>query len=55
MPLAEFTDEAYEGLVAGKEEVVVRMVKQWYNAFEPQRQELFHKIDAIMKNTAGGT
>ena len=42
MPLAEFTDKAYEGLAAGKEEVTVQQAKQWYDKFEPQRQEIFH-------------
>ena len=44
MPLDAFTDEAYEGLNAGKEEVVVGMAKNWYDAFEPQRQEQFHQM-----------
>ena len=42
IPLAEFTDKAYEGLAAGKEEVTVQQAKQWYDKFEPQRQEIFH-------------
>ena len=48
MPLDEFVEEAYDGLAAGKEEVAVQIAKQWYNAFEPQRQELFHKLVAMM-------
>ena len=49
MPLDEFTEEAYNGLVAGKEEVAVQRAKQWYDAFEPQRQELFHEMVGMMK------
>ncbi|KAI4137104.1 MAG: hypothetical protein L6R39_007479 [Caloplaca ligustica] len=44
MPLDRFTDEAYEGLAAGKEEVPVGDAAGWYNAFEPQRQQLFNKM-----------
>ena len=54
MPLNEFTDEAYEGLAAGKEEVTVQQVKQWYDKFEPQRQEVFHHLATVMKNMAIG-
>ena len=54
MPLDEFVEEAYNGLAAGKEEVAVQFAKQWYDAFEPQRQELFHKLDTIMKKSHGG-
>ena len=48
MPLNEFVEEAYDGLAAGNEEVAVQNAKQWYNAFEPQRQELFRKMVAMM-------
>ncbi|KAL8798659.1 MAG: hypothetical protein Q9182_006492 [Xanthomendoza sp. 2 TL-2023] len=44
MPLDQFTDEAYAGLAAGKEEVVVGDAAGWYNAFEAQRQEVFNKM-----------
>lgn len=44
MPLDAFTNEAYEGLNAGKEEVPVGMAKNWYSAFEPQRQEKYHQL-----------
>ena len=49
MPLDQFTNEAYEGLAAGKEEVVVGNSQDWYNKFEPARQELFHDLDKLMK------
>ena len=48
MPLDDFVEEAYDGLAAGKEEVAVQTAKQWYNVFEPQRQELFRKMVAMM-------
>ncbi|KAL8662653.1 MAG: hypothetical protein Q9202_004518 [Teloschistes flavicans] len=44
MPLDQFTNEAYDGLAAGKEEVVVGDAAGWYNAFEPQRQQIFKKM-----------
>ena len=54
MPLAEFTNEAYEGLAAGKEEVAVQQAKDWYDKFEPQRQELFQKmVNMAAKMTSG--
>jgi len=48
MPLDDFTEEAYSGLVEGKTEVVVEKAKDWYNAFEPKRQEAFHKTIEMM-------
>ncbi|KAL8973647.1 MAG: hypothetical protein Q9197_002120 [Variospora fuerteventurae] len=44
MPLDKFTNEAYAGLAAGKEEVPVGNAAGWYDAFEPQRQQLFNKM-----------
>lgn len=49
MPLDQFTDEAYEGLAAGKEEVTVGSAQDWYNKFESARQELFHGIVKMRK------
>lgn len=49
MPLKQFTNEAYEGLAAGKKDVAVGNAQDWYNKFEPARQELFHDIDKAMK------
>ncbi|KAI4130493.1 MAG: hypothetical protein LQ338_001724 [Usnochroma carphineum] len=44
MPLDQFTNEAYAGIAAGKEEVCVGDAAGWYNAFEPQRQQIFEKM-----------
>ena len=44
MPLDQFTDEAYEGLAAGEEEVTVGVGKSWYNRVEPARRELFYDL-----------
>ncbi|KAL8780274.1 MAG: hypothetical protein Q9213_006550 [Squamulea squamosa] len=44
MPLDQFTEETYSGLVAGKEEVVVGDAAGWYNAFESERQNIFNKM-----------
>jgi len=49
MPLDQFTNEAYEGLAAGKEEVTVGSSTDWYNRFEPERQKLFHGMVEMMK------
>ncbi|KAL9066976.1 MAG: hypothetical protein Q9161_007220 [Pseudevernia consocians] len=49
MPLDQFTNEAYEGLAAGEEEVRVGASRDWYNKFEPARQELFHALIESMK------
>ena len=46
IPLEDFTEEAYRGLVAGHEEVVVGPAKNWYDKFEPQRRELFENLVA---------
>lgn len=45
MPLDQFTNEAYEGLAAGKEEVVVGSGQDWYNSFEAVRQTLFREMN----------
>ena len=44
MPLEQFTNEAYEGLAAGKEEVVVGDGQGWYKNIEPARQDIFHSM-----------
>lgn len=38
MPLDEFTTEAWEALVQGKEDVPVGMGKEVWEAFEPERR-----------------
>lgn len=50
MPLGEFTEECWEGLVAGKEEVPVGMVKkQW--GWEEERSRRFGEM---VKSMRGG-
>ena len=44
MPLDQFTNEAYEGLASGKEEVAIGDGQRWYEKVEPARQELFRAI-----------
>lgn len=44
MPLDQFTDEAYAGLAACKDEVPVGGAVGWYDAFEGRRQEVFNGI-----------
>ncbi|KAI9826685.1 MAG: hypothetical protein M1819_007319 [Sarea resinae] len=46
MPLQEFLDESYAGLVNGDIDIPVGSSKDWYNSFEPARQESFHNMNA---------
>jgi hypothetical protein len=48
MPLDEFTEEAYQGLAAGKEQIPVGSAKVRFDSFEPQRQETFHGLVKAM-------
>ncbi len=48
MPLDEFTEETYQSLAAGKEQIPVGSAKDWFNSFEPQRQETFHEMVTAM-------
>ncbi|USP81538.1 Short-chain dehydrogenase/ reductase protein [Curvularia clavata] len=41
MPLDEFTDEAWKGLVEGKDQIPVGFSNQAFDAFENKRQELW--------------
>ena len=42
MPLDTFTDEAYAGLAAGREQVAIGMAQKAFDDFETKRQESFH-------------
>ena len=53
IPLDEFTNQAYEGLAAGREEVLVGDSKAWYGKIEPARQEIFHGMINMMKQQHG--
>jgi short-subunit dehydrogenase involved in D-alanine esterification of teichoic acids len=44
MPLGEFTEEAWKGLVEGKEQIPVGFVGKAFEAFEGKRQEMFHGV-----------
>lgn len=44
MPLAEFLDEAWEGLSEGKEDVPIGMSKASYEGFEKERRKTFEGI-----------
>lgn len=44
MPLDQFTNEAYEGLASGREEVAVGDGQRWYEKTEPVRKELFRAM-----------
>ena len=45
MPLDEFTEQAYQGLAAGKEQVPVSMAQEYFENFELRRQEDFHRLN----------
>ena len=49
MPLDEFTDKAYAGLAAGKEQVPVGMADVQFNRFEVERQKAFQDIVQMQK------
>ena len=53
MPLAEFTDEAYAGLAAGQEQVLVGFGKDSWEKFEKARQDAFHGMVKAMKQAHG--
>jgi short-subunit dehydrogenase involved in D-alanine esterification of teichoic acids len=44
MPLDEFTDEAYRGLIEGLDQIPVGMAKKIFEAFETKRQEIFNSF-----------
>ena len=49
MPLDEFTEQAYQGLAAGKEQVPIGMGQEYFESFELRRQEDFHRATDGMK------
>lgn len=44
MPLDEFTDETYRGLIEGLDQIPVGMSKKIFDAFETKRQEIFNSF-----------
>jgi short-subunit dehydrogenase involved in D-alanine esterification of teichoic acids len=44
MPLDEFTDAAYQGLVDGLDQIPVGMASMLFSAFENKRQEIFNSF-----------
>ena len=54
MPLDQFTDEAYEGLAAGKDQVPVGMGKAMFDKFELKRQEEFKEFNKMMAGVGSG-
>jgi short-subunit dehydrogenase involved in D-alanine esterification of teichoic acids len=49
MPLAQFTDEAWEGLEKGEEQIAIGDIcKNAVNSWEKERQETFHKMVKMM-------
>ena len=59
MPLKDFTDEAWEGLVQGKEQIPVGMSKRSYGderepGWEMKRQEMFGEMVKMMEEMMKG-
>ncbi|KAL9128956.1 MAG: hypothetical protein Q9217_002472 [Psora testacea] len=50
MPLDHFTKEAYQGLAAGKEEIIVGDRQCWYDTFEVRRQDC---LQEVVRGTSG--
>lgn len=48
MLLGEFTDQAFEGLLAGQEDVPVGISKNHFDGFEKMRLGIFHRVVAAM-------
>lgn len=44
MPLNEFTDEAFAGLKKGLEQIPVGLSKEFFDAFEIDRNDAFHRM-----------
>ena len=51
MPLAQFIEEAYAGLAAGKEQIPIGDAKSGFSGdgFEVKRQQAFHSQTAAMR------
>ena len=49
MPLDQFTEEAWKGLVMGKTDIPVGLSKRAYETFEEKRQELFRGMVEKMR------
>lgn len=50
MPLDQFTEEAYQGLAAGKEQVPIGMAAEAFEKFETRRQDQFQAMIEAMKS-----
>lgn len=48
MPLDQFTQEAYDGLAAGEDQVPVGTSKQSFDGWEKERQTQFHGLIEAM-------
>jgi short-subunit dehydrogenase involved in D-alanine esterification of teichoic acids len=44
MPLSEFTDQAYEGLVTGNEDIPIGRSLKAFDAFEKTRMDMFYQF-----------
>lgn len=44
MPLGQFTEEAYAGLSAGREQIAIGLAKIAYESLEIKRQDAFHSL-----------
>ncbi|OCL05652.1 short-chain dehydrogenase/oxidoreductase [Glonium stellatum] len=52
MPLDDFTEESWAGLVNGNDQIPVGIAETFFNGFETTRQGIFHKFNDMMKGMA---
>jgi short-subunit dehydrogenase involved in D-alanine esterification of teichoic acids len=53
MPLSEFTEDCWEGLVEGQEAIPVGRTKGMW-AWEEERGKMFNRMTAMMRGGGGG-
>jgi hypothetical protein len=49
MPLDEYVEETYQGMLAGDEEIAAGMAKHWVGQIEPNRKVVFKQLMEAMK------
>ena len=52
MPLNDFIEESWAGLVNGDDQIAVGMAETAFNGFEDLRQGIFHKMNDMIKDMA---
>lgn len=52
MPLDDFIEQSWAGLVNGDDQIAVGMAETAFNGFEDLRQGIFHKMNDMIKDMA---